>query len=233
MKMIRLDSEERRRAIIEAALPLFARKGFAGTTTKEIAEQAHVSEALVFKHFPSKQALYQAIMLSGSDGDPAFERLDALPASTQGLVTMIHMMVTHFLCPESENSRDPCIRIRLKMNSFLEDGEFVRLAAEWVTQRIYPKFAACFEAAIQSGDLVDSPAAPRNLFWFSEHVATMLATVHLPTQRAIPYEGPSEAIVEHAVWFILRGIGLKDASIRACFQPAQTFFQPALLSQPH
>lgn len=233
MKVIRLDSEERRRAIIEAALPLFARKGFAGTTTKEIAEQAHVSEALVFKHFPSKQALYQAIMLSGSDEDPAFERLDALPASTEGLVTMIHMMVMHFLCPESESDQDPCIRIRLKMNSFLEDGEFVRLAAEWVTHRIYPKFAACFEAAVQSGDLVASPASPTNLFWFSEHVATMLATVHLPTQRAIPYEGPVEAIVEHAVWFILRGIGLKDAAIQTHFRLGQTCLQPKLLSQPH
>jgi AcrR family transcriptional regulator len=233
MKVIRLDSEERRRAIIEAALPLFARKGFAGTTTKEIAEQAHVSEALVFKHFPSKQALYQAIMLSGSDGDPAFERLDALPASTEGLVTLIHMMVMHFLCPDMESTRDPCIRIRLKMNSFLEDGEFVRLAAEWVTHRIYPKFAACFEAAVQSGDLVASPASPTNLFWFSEHVATMLATVHLPTQRAIPYEGPAEAIVEHAVWFILRGIGLKDAAIRTRFRLGQTCVQSKSLSQPH
>jgi AcrR family transcriptional regulator len=226
MKVTRLDSEERRRAIIEAALPLFARKGFAGTTTKEIAEQARVSEALVFKHFPSKQALYQAIMLSGSDGDPAFERLDALPPSTDGLVTMIHMMVTYFLCPDTENSVDPCIRIRLKMNSFLEDGEFVRLAAEWVTHRIYPKFAACFEAAVQSGDLIASPASPRNLFWFSEHLATMLATVHLPTQRVIPYQEPPEAIIEHAVWFILRGVGLKDTAI-------QTYFRPALLLRSH
>ena len=119
------------------------------------------------------------------------------------------------------------------MNSFLEDGEFVRLAAEWVTHRIYPKFAACFEAARQSGDLVASPAAPSNLFWFSEHLATMLATVHLPTQRTIPYEGPAEAIVEHAVWFILRGLGLKDTAILNYVRPAQTCVQPTLLSQPH
>ena len=34
---LRLGSEARRRGIVEAALPLFARKGFDGTTTKEIA----------------------------------------------------------------------------------------------------------------------------------------------------------------------------------------------------
>ena len=44
---LRLDSEARRRRIVDAALPLFARKGFAGTTTKEIAEAAEVSEALL------------------------------------------------------------------------------------------------------------------------------------------------------------------------------------------
>ncbi|HEX3499191.1 MAG TPA: helix-turn-helix domain-containing protein, partial [Stellaceae bacterium] len=46
MATIRLDNQGRRRGIVDAAVPLFARKGFAGTTTKEIAEAAPVSEAL-------------------------------------------------------------------------------------------------------------------------------------------------------------------------------------------
>jgi len=41
---------------------LFAKKGFNGTTTKEIAQAAGISEALVFKHFPTKRALYAAIL---------------------------------------------------------------------------------------------------------------------------------------------------------------------------
>ena len=42
----RLSGEQRRTAIVKAALPLFARKGFANTTTRELAEAAGVSEAL-------------------------------------------------------------------------------------------------------------------------------------------------------------------------------------------
>jgi AcrR family transcriptional regulator len=222
MKLIRLESEMRRKAIIEAAMPLFALKGFAGTKTKEISERAGVSEALVFKHFPSKQALYQAIMQSGKDGDPAFERLNALPPSTEGLITMIHLMVSCFLLPEAEKIRKTQVHGRLKLNSFLEDGEFARLASDWIMQQIYPKFAACYDAALAAGDLTPSPATPQNLFWFAEHLASMLGVTGLPEHCCLPYEGSTETLSSSAVWFILRGIGLKDQAIRAYFRPVSS-----------
>ena len=46
--------DERRAAIVKAVLPLFARQGFSNTTTRQLAEAAGVSEALLYKHFPSK-----------------------------------------------------------------------------------------------------------------------------------------------------------------------------------
>ncbi len=49
------------------ALNLFSQKGFDGTTTKEIAASAGVTEAIVFRHFPSKQSLYQAVLDAQSD----------------------------------------------------------------------------------------------------------------------------------------------------------------------
>ena len=58
----RLPREERREQIIHAAADLFSRKGFRGTTTREVAEAAKVSEATVFKHFATKEALYAAII---------------------------------------------------------------------------------------------------------------------------------------------------------------------------
>ncbi|ALA57032.1 putative Transcriptional regulator acrR [Nitrospira moscoviensis] len=61
-KPTRTSSQERQASLIAAAASLFARKGFNGTTTKEIAKAAGVSEALVFKHFPTKHALYAAIL---------------------------------------------------------------------------------------------------------------------------------------------------------------------------
>jgi TetR/AcrR family transcriptional regulator len=53
---------DRRQQLIETALDVFSRKGFDGATTKEIAAEAGVTEAIIFRHFPTKQALYTAIV---------------------------------------------------------------------------------------------------------------------------------------------------------------------------
>jgi len=58
----RLPAEDRRRQLLDTALDFFSRKGFQGTTTKEIAAAAGVTEAIIFRHFPSKQALYTAVL---------------------------------------------------------------------------------------------------------------------------------------------------------------------------
>jgi TetR/AcrR family transcriptional regulator len=58
----RLGADERRRHLIGVALHLFATKGYRGTTTREIAQAAGVSEGNIFRHFPTKDALYVAIL---------------------------------------------------------------------------------------------------------------------------------------------------------------------------
>jgi AcrR family transcriptional regulator len=61
--------------ILESAVKLFAEKGFTGTTTKEIAEKAGVNEALVFRYFSTKRALYHAIIERKIKGEPESESL--------------------------------------------------------------------------------------------------------------------------------------------------------------
>ena len=73
-------SQQRQAGLIAAAASLFAAKGFNGTTTKEIARAAGVSEALVFKHFPTKRALYGAILAEKVTID---ELLGAVEESTK------------------------------------------------------------------------------------------------------------------------------------------------------
>ncbi len=43
----------------------------------------------------------------------------------------------------------------------------------------------------------------------------MVAFVYLPSRASIAYQGTLAALVEEVSWFILRGIGLKDAAIAA------------------
>ena len=58
----RMSAEERRKQLIEVAMRLFSQKGFTGTTTKEIALAANVNEAIIFRHFATKDDLYAAIL---------------------------------------------------------------------------------------------------------------------------------------------------------------------------
>lgn len=58
----RMSAEDRKLQILRVAVGLFSQRGFGGTTTKEIAQAAGVSEAMVFRHFANKQELYTAIL---------------------------------------------------------------------------------------------------------------------------------------------------------------------------
>jgi len=53
---------DRRQDILKAAMELFAKKGFRGTTTRDLASQADVNEAIIFRHFNNKEELYSAIL---------------------------------------------------------------------------------------------------------------------------------------------------------------------------
>ena len=62
-KRTRLKGEERRQLILEAARRVFLEGGFAGARTRRIAEEAGITEALLYRFFPSKLAIYEAAVL--------------------------------------------------------------------------------------------------------------------------------------------------------------------------
>jgi AcrR family transcriptional regulator len=66
-------------------MKLFARQGFQGTTTRQIAEQAQVNEAIVFRHFPSKEELYWTVIEEKCRATAGREHLEReLPAKANG-----------------------------------------------------------------------------------------------------------------------------------------------------
>ncbi|HSE84390.1 MAG TPA: TetR/AcrR family transcriptional regulator [Thermodesulfobacteriota bacterium] len=67
------DSSKTRIKILEAAIRLFAENGFNGTTTKQIAEEAGVNEALIFRYFSTKRELYGAIIERKIEEEPGIE----------------------------------------------------------------------------------------------------------------------------------------------------------------
>ncbi len=57
-----MKSGERRAAIVQSAIHLFAEKGFRGTTTRELASALGVTEPVLYQHFRTKHDLYSAII---------------------------------------------------------------------------------------------------------------------------------------------------------------------------
>ncbi|MFS0886056.1 TetR/AcrR family transcriptional regulator [Aeromicrobium sp. 179-A 4D2 NHS] len=62
-----MSAELRRAQIIESARTVFARQGYAASRTREIAAEAGVNEAMLYRHFPSKEELFEASVLESID----------------------------------------------------------------------------------------------------------------------------------------------------------------------
>jgi AcrR family transcriptional regulator len=211
----RLSSEERRRAIVDAVRGVFAGKGFDGTTTRELAKAAGVSEALLYKHFPSKESLYAA-MLDACVRGPAFmefKRILSLEPSTPTLVLMVHFVVSRFV-QGGAGDADEKVMDRLSVRSLLDDGAFVRLTHKKFAPAWIAKFEECLEAASKAGDLRETPLRRGLRAWLVHHVAFGLMLHLHPEQPVVDYRLSKQALVEQTVWFALLGAGMKERAIK-------------------
>jgi len=212
MSNIRMTSDLRRQLILSAAKRCFARNGFAGTTTKSVAAAAAISEGLLFKHFPSKAALYAEILAEECEADPDLAHLLGQEPSTGTLVELVRGMVGHFMHISDGPDELEAQRIRLMTNSHLDDGEFARLLYDKVGNLIGPVFSASLERAVAAGDAVRIGSEPLNLFWFAHHTVLMAALTRLPSVPCLSY-GNAADVERQLCQFILRGIGLSEAAI--------------------
>ena len=216
----RLSAEERRQAIVDAVRDVFADKGFDGTTTRELAKAAGVSEALIYKHFPSKESLYAAMLDACLKGPTfaEFKRILTLEPSTSTLVFMVHFVVSRFV---QGWAGDPNTKVmdRLAVRSLLDDGAFVRLTHKKFAPAWIAKFEACLKAAAKAGDLHGVPMRQDLRAWLVHHIA-FAVMLHLhPEDPAVDYKLSRQALVEQTVWFALLGVGLKERAIKSYYNP--------------
>jgi AcrR family transcriptional regulator len=207
-----MTSDLRRQLILGAAKRCFARHGFAGTTTKSVAAAAAISEALLFKHFPSKAALYAEILAEECEADPELAHLLGQEPSTAALVELIRSMVRYFLEVAQGPDKEEAQRLRLMVTSHLEDGEFARLLYAKVEKLIGGMFVASLERAIAAGDASRTASEPLNLFWFAHHTVMAAAMTRLSAQPSLDY-GDGRDLERQLCEFLLRGIGLDQAVI--------------------
>jgi AcrR family transcriptional regulator len=216
----RLTAEARKEAIVAAVQDVFAEKGFDGTTTRELAKAAGVSEALLYKHFPSKESLYAA-MLDGCAKGPTFaeaSRILELDASTSTLVVMVHFMISHYVLGRPGDTHRAALN-SLLVRSLLGDGEFVRLMHKKLAAAWLKKFDACLHAAAKAGEMHEVPIRRDLCVWMVQHVAFSLMLHLQPKIPAVNYKVSREELVSQATWFGLLGIGIKEEAVRRYYSP--------------
>jgi AcrR family transcriptional regulator len=215
-----MTGEQRKQDILRAAGSVLAQSGLHGVSVRQIAEAAGVSEALLYKHFPSKLALYdEALVMAREFSQFTIARFATLPANTESFVLLTYATIDFILFgfpgrPDEQSGAE-----RLLFQSLLDDGVHARTvfadtAANWMGFVL-----ASYEAAIAAGDVIESPVEPAHGFRFVQQLGMALKLSHLPDPPALDYAGTERELADQAVLFSLRGIGLSDGAIRRYFEP--------------
>lgn len=228
----RLSQDQRKASILQAVRPLFAEKGFKGVTSRELAEAAGISEALLFRHFPSKEALYAGVQVALLEGEAqAAPPIELLPECTETLVFMTGFLLLQIAKGEVPGGDDLDFR-RLILTSLMEGGDFARQALQGMPSRINRKLAACLEAAIRSGDARPGGVQPWVAGWFTNYVGLMLMAHLSPEVPIIDFQANREELAQQAQWFCLRGMGLRDEAIQRCLAAPPPFPFPPPMPNP-
>jgi AcrR family transcriptional regulator len=210
----RLPSDERREAIIEAVKGVFAKKGFECTTSRDLAKAARVSEALLYKYFPTKLSLYAATLRACAE-TPIWSKSDGaegVKPSTATLISMVDSLISQVVDSSSAYS-DAAVHGRLAVRYLLEDRLFAGIILKPFTNNWMATFEKCLRNAAATGDLCEYPRTPHLCAWLLHHIALGLI-LHVSPRNPTDYKVPMHTLVRETVRFALRGIGLREEPIK-------------------
>lgn len=192
-------SQETREKIMQAALACFARAGYDGSGVAEICAAAEVSKGAFYHHFPSKQAVFLALLnawLAALDArfavvraqsGSAPESLRAMAAAARQVFSDARGQLPMFLEFWTQAARDPLV-LELTVEPY---------------RRYEQYFASLIESGIEEGSLrpVDPLAAARAIL--------ALALGMLIQAQAHPAAVDWADMVESGVDLLLQGIKRK------------------------
>ena len=213
----RMPAADRREKIIEGAAFAFAEHGFEAATTQIIAQRAGVSEALLYRHFKSKTAIYRAVLrrlMKQQDVE-----LDTTPRSVSSVLDYVRG-IRAYLGREMDirDGGEAAIGHRLMTASLAGDGRYARLIYRRALRLRQPgNVAAVFDLAAAEGVLADLRIDPINASLLMQHVGGMLSINHLSGERIAPYAGDREKLLRDALLFCTRGLGISDEVVRRLY----------------
>lgn len=211
MPNARLSSADRRASIIAAARSVFARYGLEGARTQQIAQAAGVSEALIFRHFSSKTAIYRAVLREViADQNAAFREATLPEPSTQGLLQSIRRLMEHALLGREARNADG---MRMVVGSLAGDGGYARLVYRRAMRLSHNEMERAIAAARAEGGMTGAPLSNLNASAFLEHVGTMVMMARCHDRNVIIYDEDNDRLLRDAILFCARGLGITEERI--------------------
>jgi AcrR family transcriptional regulator len=150
----RMAGEERRLQIARVAVSLFSNKGFQGTTTREIAQAAGVSEAMFFRHFATKEELYAAILdHKACAGSGSFEPAEI---AAEAIALKDDRGVFESLALEALNHHDADTEFqRLLLYSALEKHKLAEMFFDGFVRKVYEFLGIYIRQRQSEGALIE------------------------------------------------------------------------------
>ncbi len=149
----RMAGDERRLQILRIAMRLFSQRGFRGTTTKEIALAAGVSEAMVFRHFANKEMLYSAIL---DQKACVHDTLDPRQAVAEAIERKDDRAVFEGIALEALNQHDADPEFqRLLLHSALEEHDLAHMFWEKFVRQVYRSLGNYIRERQKEGAIVE------------------------------------------------------------------------------
>ncbi|BDG60693.1 TetR/AcrR family transcriptional regulator [Caldinitratiruptor microaerophilus] len=111
------EAAERRRLIVEAALPVFASHSYSGATTTDVARAARVAQATIYKHFPTKRDLFLAVL--DRTTDLVLERWQqAMEGAPTPLDRLVALVRTYAMMAATDH-----LAFRVRVRAVAESGD--------------------------------------------------------------------------------------------------------------
>ncbi|HUS19233.1 MAG TPA: TetR/AcrR family transcriptional regulator [Terriglobales bacterium] len=211
---MRLAAPDRRKRLQIAALELFSQKGYRGTTTQAVARHAGVSEALLFRHFSSKQELYWSVLEEQCSARGGRARLDAILGAGDDDQEMFAAIAEDLL---SRNFADPRL-YRLLLFSGLESHQLSDRFFRTYISDYYETVAAHIRGRIAAGRFrqVDPLLSARLFIGMTLHYFLVQDVFRGSQQRDFDLKVVCRTVAE--IW--LGGVTMNVSTIAATATPA-------------
>lgn len=220
----RIENDQRKEAILQAVSPLFATKGIS-VTTKELAAVAGVSEALIYKHFKSKQELFTEVQTRCCGSVHPVADLVTSEADPQERLALSLTLLSYVILVGFEDDILPKSEVhKMVLRSLALDGEF--------SSQIFSNFERWIPAISDGmtenqslGHLTKTNSSNEELLWMAHHFILGVAVATLPEKRHHALDLSSDELIEKTTTHALLMIGMKYDQATKLFKKVYNKFK--------